>query len=108
MLVAEIIGTLLLSESQLDYIEDARNKLLVDDGVIIPASGRQFVTLISMPMLERIFEVDHYRGLVRRATVAVPRASPSLLPVPSSCVSDLRNCTWRSRCAGFATVQPYA
>lgn len=70
VLVAEIIGTLLLSESQLDYIEDARNKLLVDGGVIIPASGRQFVTLISMPILERVFEVDRYRGLVRRAAAA--------------------------------------
>lgn len=67
VLVAEIIGTLLLSESQLDYIEDARSKLLKDGGVIIPASGRQFVTLISMPLLERVFQVDHYRGLVRRA-----------------------------------------
>jgi hypothetical protein len=63
VLVAEIIGTLLLSESQLDYIEDARSKLLVDGGVIIPASGRQFVTLIQMPMLDKVFQIDHYRGL---------------------------------------------
>lgn len=78
VLVAEIIGTLLLSESQLDYIEDARSKLLVDGGIIIPASGRQFVTLISMPILERVFEIDHYRGLVRRAAAATPHVFTQL------------------------------
>jgi predicted RNA methylase len=98
VLVAEIIGTLLLSESQLDYIEDARNKLLVDDGVIIPASGRQFVTLISMPMLERVFEVDHYRGLVRRATAATLRVYSPLLPVQSR-----RDCTRHSCDVGSAS-----
>ena len=86
MLVAEIIGTLLLSESQLDYIEDARNKLLVEDGVIIPASGRQFVTLISMPMLEKVFEIDHYRGLVCLTTSAT---LPFLCY--SICVGSLRS-----------------
>ena len=86
VLVAEIIGTLLLSESQLDYIEDARSKLLVDGGVIIPAFGRQFVTLISMPILERVFEIDHYRGLVRRSAATFLRISDcDLHPLPFVC-----------------------
>ena len=56
-------GTLLLSESQLDYIENARDRLLVPGGTIIPASGNQYITLISMPMMERLYKIDHFDGL---------------------------------------------
>ena len=63
VLVAEIIGTLLLSESQLDYIEEARNRLLAPGGTIIPASGRQYITLIEMPLLQRVTQVEEYNGL---------------------------------------------
>jgi predicted RNA methylase len=43
MLVAEIIGTLLLGESQLTYIEDARQRLLRENAIILPAAGIQSV-----------------------------------------------------------------
>ena len=46
VLVSEIIGTLLLGESQLDYMEDARKRLLTPDAVILPAAGIQYATLI--------------------------------------------------------------
>ena len=42
ILVAETIGTLLLSESQLDYIEDARSRLLKPGGKIIPSAGKLY------------------------------------------------------------------
>ena len=38
------------------------------------------VTLISMPLLERVFQVDSYRGLVRPTAVALR-------------LTDLRNCS---------------
>jgi protein arginine N-methyltransferase 7 len=41
VLVSEIIGTLLLGESQLEYMEDARRRLLVPDATILPAAGIQ-------------------------------------------------------------------
>ena len=63
ILVAEIVGTLLLSESQLDYIEGARTRLLKPGGVIIPAAGTQFITLIEMPALETVSSVSSYHGI---------------------------------------------
>lgn len=46
VLVSEILGTLLLGENALQYIADARRRLLLPDAVIIPAEGRQFATLV--------------------------------------------------------------
>jgi SAM-dependent methyltransferase len=48
VLVAETIGTLLLSESQLDYMEDARKRLLKPGGAIIPAAGVQYHPLFCL------------------------------------------------------------
>jgi hypothetical protein len=82
--VAEIIGTLLLSESQLDYIEDARGRLAKPGAAIIPAGGDQYIHLVRRPSsppgtrryverrarpqidclhLARVSSVSQYRGL---------------------------------------------
>eukprot|EP00008_Paramoeba_atlantica_P003625 CAMPEP_0201487166 /NCGR_PEP_ID=MMETSP0151_2-20130828/11155_1 /ASSEMBLY_ACC=CAM_ASM_000257 /TAXON_ID=200890 /ORGANISM="Paramoeba atlantica, Strain 621/1 / CCAP 1560/9" /LENGTH=382 /DNA_ID=CAMNT_0047872149 /DNA_START=79 /DNA_END=1227 /DNA_ORIENTATION=- len=63
VLLSEIIGTLLLGESALEYIADVRNRLLVPDPVIIPAAGCQFIELIDCEQLEAITSVDSWGGL---------------------------------------------
>ena len=63
VLVSEILGTLLLGESALDYVQDARERLLAPGGVIIPAAGCQYATLIESADLESITEVQGWGGL---------------------------------------------
>ena len=62
ILVSEILGSLLLSESALDYVHDARDRLLCDDPVIIPASGVQYATLIESSDLATLTSVDKRWG----------------------------------------------
>lgn len=61
VLVSEIIGTLLLGESQLHYVTDARNRLLTEGAVVIPASGVQYVTLIQSFALDNLTRVQTWR-----------------------------------------------
>jgi protein arginine N-methyltransferase 7 len=62
VLVSEILGTLLLGESALDYVSDVRERLLAPDAVIIPAGGCQFVTLIESADLQAITSVKGWGG----------------------------------------------
>mmetsp|Transcript_36736 Transcript_36736/g.57707 ORF Transcript_36736/g.57707 Transcript_36736/m.57707 type:complete len:389 (-) Transcript_36736:61-1227(-) len=63
ILISEIIGTLLLGESALEYVANVRNRLLTDDAVIIPAGGRQFIELIQCEQIEDITSVSKWGGL---------------------------------------------
>jgi len=64
VLVAEILGTLMLSESALEYMEDARLRLLKPNhNHIIPHKGIQFLTLIQCPKLDTITSVRTWNGL---------------------------------------------
>lgn len=58
ILVSEILGTLMLSESALEYVYDARERLLGPEPVIIPASGCQYVTMIECSHLNDITSVE--------------------------------------------------
>lgn len=63
VLVSEILGTLLLSESALEYNEDARKRLLKEDGFVIPEMGTQCVTLIQSKKLDLITSARNWGGL---------------------------------------------
>ena len=55
VLLSEILGTLMLGESALEYNADARDRgLLKPGGKLVPACGQQFVTLIESADLENI------------------------------------------------------
>eukprot|EP00299_Pterocystis_sp_00344_P008844 c3519_g1_i1.p1 GENE.c3519_g1_i1~~c3519_g1_i1.p1 ORF type:complete len:366 (+),score=71.21 c3519_g1_i1:26-1099(+) len=62
VLVSEILGTMLLGEGSLDYVSDARHRLLIPDAVIIPACGVQSVTLIESREIESITKVQGWGG----------------------------------------------
>jgi protein arginine N-methyltransferase 7 len=63
ILVCEILGTCMLGESALRYVSDVRNRLLKPDAQIIPASGRQFVTLVESEDLLSITSVGQWGGI---------------------------------------------
>lgn len=63
ILVSEIFGTLLLGESALDYIEDARRRLLKPTTKIIPQHGVQYAVPIECPTLDSICAIDTWNGL---------------------------------------------
>jgi len=54
VLVSEILGTLLLSESALEFNDDARKRLLKPGAHVIPAVGVQHVTLVESERLDLI------------------------------------------------------
>ena len=55
VLLSEILGTLMLGESALEYNADARDRgLLKPRGALVPAAGKQFVTLVESADLENI------------------------------------------------------
>ena len=49
VLLSEILGTLLLGESALHYVWDARQRLVAPDAAVVPLTGCQFATLIESP-----------------------------------------------------------
>jgi protein arginine N-methyltransferase 7 len=53
----------MLGESALRYVSDVRNRLLKPDAQIIPASGRQFVTLVESEDLLSITSVGQWGGI---------------------------------------------
>eukprot|EP00667_Euglena_gracilis_P010635 EG_transcript_10845 len=63
VLVSELFGTLLLGESALDYIHDARTRLLAPNAKVVPPAGCQIATLIECPQLEVITSVTQWGGL---------------------------------------------
>jgi len=64
VLVSEILGTLMLSESALEYMEDARLRLLKPlHNHVIPHSGVQYVTLVQCPKLDTITTARTWNGL---------------------------------------------
>jgi len=62
--VSEILGTLLLGESALEYIPDARSRLCKENCHIIPAKGRQCVQLIECPSICQITAANDWNGIV--------------------------------------------
>ena len=63
ILVSEVLGTLLLGESAIEYMSDARDRLLKQNGRVIPSGAVQFVSLISSSKLRSIIKVDKWNGL---------------------------------------------
>jgi len=63
ILVSEIFGTLLLGESALDYIVDARKRLLPENAVILPQRGVQYAVPISCPILESISTISSWSDI---------------------------------------------
>eukprot|EP00957_Ditylum_brightwellii_P113015 8618300-Ditylum_brightwellii.AAC.1 len=63
ILLSEILGTLMLGESVLDYVHDAKKRLLGPDPVIIPPGGCQYATLVECHDLESITRVKSWGGL---------------------------------------------
>eukprot|EP00039_Didymoeca_costata_P027203 m.17746 g.17746 ORF g.17746 m.17746 type:complete len:367 (+) comp6098_c0_seq1:360-1460(+) len=63
VLVSEILGTLLLGESALAFVADCRKRLLVKNAAIIPAKGRQFISLIESQDLQSITSVTQWDGI---------------------------------------------
>lgn len=60
VLVSEILGTLLLGESALEFVADARRRLLTPGARIIPAAGCQFVSLIQSKEIKDITSVQSW------------------------------------------------
>lgn len=60
VLLSEILGTTLLGESALDYVEDARVRLLRPGGHIVPRRGRQYAMLIQSNDLADITSVQRW------------------------------------------------
>lgn len=63
ILVSEIFGTLLLGESALDYIVDARKRLLPENAIILPQRGVQYAVPINCPTLESICSINSWSGI---------------------------------------------
>jgi len=63
MIISEILGTLMLGESALEYIADARERLLKPGGVVIPNRGCQYAQLVSAADLEAITRVSSWGGI---------------------------------------------
>jgi len=56
LLVTETFGTMLLGESAMNFIPDVRDRLLKTDGLIVPAGGCQYITLVESADLASIVE----------------------------------------------------
>ena len=55
VLLSEILGTLMLGESALEYNADARDRGLVKPtGALVPSAGKQFVSLVESADIELI------------------------------------------------------
>lgn len=49
VLVTETFGTMLLGEGAVNFVPDARDRLLKEGGTMIPAGGCQYITLVEAP-----------------------------------------------------------
>ncbi|CAE8620676.1 unnamed protein product [Polarella glacialis] len=62
LLVTETFGTILLGEGALNFVPDARDRLLKEGGVMIPAGGCQYVTLIQDTDLSATWQPPEWHG----------------------------------------------
>merc|ERR1719235_1491569 len=51
ILVTETFGTMLLGEGAINFVPDARDRLLKPGGIVVPQGGCQYVTLVEIPEL---------------------------------------------------------
>jgi len=63
LLLSEILGTLLLGESALHYVADARRRLLGPGGAVVPPRGAQFATLVESFDIASITSVKSWEGI---------------------------------------------
>eukprot|EP00929_Paragymnodinium_shiwhaense_P091235 TRINITY_DN51255_c0_g1_i1.p1 TRINITY_DN51255_c0_g1~~TRINITY_DN51255_c0_g1_i1.p1 ORF type:complete len:782 (-),score=120.09 TRINITY_DN51255_c0_g1_i1:170-2515(-) len=63
VLVTETFGTMLLGEGAINFVPDGRDRLLKKGGIMIPAGGCQYVTLVEVPDLAAALMPRSYQGL---------------------------------------------
>merc|ERR1719253_2261874 len=51
ILVTETFGTMLLGEGAINFVPDARDRLLKPGGIVVPQGGCQYVTLVEVPAI---------------------------------------------------------
>lgn len=63
VLVSEILGTLMLGESALEYVADARERLVKPNAIMIPDRGCQYAQLVCAPEVEALTKVSSWRDI---------------------------------------------
>lgn len=63
ILVTETFGTMLLGEGAINFVPDARDRLLRDAHTVIPAGGCQYATLVDMPAVAAVMSPGVQSGL---------------------------------------------
>ena len=63
VLVSELFGTLLLGESALEYLKDARERLVRPQCKIVPPRGRQLAALVECPAIAELSRANDFEGL---------------------------------------------
>ncbi len=63
VLVSELFGTLLLGESALEYLKDARERLVRPQCRIVPPRGRQLAALVECPAIAELSRANDFEGL---------------------------------------------
>ena len=63
LLVSEIFGVTLNSESALEYLDDARERLLAPDARVLPERGVQYVELIQSEGIDRLTAAREWDGV---------------------------------------------
>ena len=71
VLVAELWGTLLLSENADIYTQDARNRLLAPDASVLPSVGTQYIQLVESEELTSLTSSSGLGGIDLRAMDAL-------------------------------------
>eukprot|EP01064_Diplonema_japonicum_P018522 TRINITY_DN27221_c0_g1_i1.p1 TRINITY_DN27221_c0_g1~~TRINITY_DN27221_c0_g1_i1.p1 ORF type:complete len:420 (+),score=151.16 TRINITY_DN27221_c0_g1_i1:42-1262(+) len=63
VLLSELFGTLLLSESAMSYISDARENFIKEGGVVVPQRACQFAQLVDSPDLVSLTSARSWNGI---------------------------------------------
>ena len=63
VLLSEILGTLMLGESALHYVMDARERLVAPGAAVVPRAGRQFAALVQSEDVASITSVRSWEGI---------------------------------------------
>jgi len=63
VLLSEILGTLLLGESALHYVMDARQRLIAPQAAVVPRRGCQFAALVESYDVASITSVKSWEGI---------------------------------------------
>jgi len=66
VIVSELFGTLLLGESALEYLRDARERLACPNARIIPPRGTQYAAIVECADVHAITSAANYRGISLR------------------------------------------